>query len=458
MKVSHLTLSSILLSILPQQSASLKCGIKGITGPCIGDTDIRYNPDVSYDLKDQDNFWALIEGLYISDECSFLPDGTIQTNVIFPGLEEAGLGSWSGCGYKTFSNYTFDGSRYIWHAYNIAKHNGDGPGGLQLPGYALPIDYYGVSTFEKNAEIVQLGTAAAYPDGGDFSVDTENLSTLTPIGSKSFMALLEENDNIDYMYETSFCTDSECNRVNKYSEFFLPPTDDGVRELKQFRRASFTKVDTKTWMEGISQAYVDCNIPPPDAPFTTIPGFDSGLFVQPFDPTTSDSAPECFTRICPTEKDWKVRDPNLGTSPYIEPDGVLTGGFISGVTIASIAVALLIFYVIYKRGLENRERRVKEAVLKSIAKTMTLTTSKELSPSDLTEMFQKIDVDGNGNLSKSEVKGLVDEAGVANMSDRDYDVLFASIDLDGNGTLDFTEFCAFFASISIAESDTFAEA
>ena len=102
MKVSHLTLSSILLSILPQQSASLKCGIKGITGPCIGDTDIRYNPDVSYDLKDQDNFWAILEGLYIADECAFLPDGKIYSNVIPAGLEEAGLGSWSGCGYESF--------------------------------------------------------------------------------------------------------------------------------------------------------------------------------------------------------------------------------------------------------------------------------------------------------------------------------------------------------------------
>ena len=32
-----------------------------------------------------------------------------------------------------------------------------------------------------------------------------------------------------------------------------------------------------------------------------------------------------------------------------------------------------------------------------------------------------------------EIKGLVDDAGVANMSEKDYDILFASIDLDGNG-------------------------
>jgi len=91
---------------------------------------------------------------------------------------------------------------------------------------------------------------------------------------------------------------------------------------------------------------------------------------------------------------------------------------------------------------------------------MTITVSRNLKPSDLAQMFQKIDIDGNGNLDKSEVKGLVDEAGVENMSDREYDVLFASINLDGNGTLDFTEFCAFFASISVDESseDKFEEA
>ena len=56
------------------------------------------------------------------------------------------------------------------------------------------------------------------------------------------MLLLEETGG----YETAFCTDSECNRINKYSEGFLPPTDDGVRELEYFRRISFTKVEKKT--------------------------------------------------------------------------------------------------------------------------------------------------------------------------------------------------------------------
>jgi len=57
---------------------------------------------------------------------------------------------------------------------------------------------------------------------------------------------------------------------------------------------------------------------------------------------------------------------------------------------------------------------VKEAALKSLAKII----SKNLTPQDLEKMLKKIDTDGNGNLDKSEMKGLFEEAGVANMSDR----------------------------------------
>ena len=57
---------------------------------------------------------------------------------------------------------------------------------------------------------------------------------------------------------------------------------------------------------------------------------------------------------------------------------------------------------------------MKEAALKSLAKII----SKNLTPQDLEKVLKKIDTDGNGNLDKSEMKGLVEEAGVANMSDR----------------------------------------
>eukprot|EP01083_Nonionella_stella_P002333 6731_1 len=139
------------------------------------------------------------------------------------------------------------------------------------------------------------------------------------------------------------------------------------------------------------------------------------------------------------------KDPYLGTSPYIEPFGDLNTAFV-------IPVPILILYVIYTRFLEHRENRLKDEMLRSIANTMGLTKKRQLKHKDLKKMYDMIDDDNNGILEKSEVRSLIDEAGVNSMSEKDYDILFAAIDLDGDGTLDFMEFCAFFASISVEES------
>ena len=284
----------------------------------------------------------------------------------------------------------------------------------------------------------------------------DDAMTITPIGGRASLRLTPEG-NITSIH---YCLDDDCEQYSLNTDVYTVDDATGERYASHFVRAIFTRVDEDTWLSELNKALDDFNIPSPDTPFTVVPGFDGPNFVKPFDPTKPDSAPECYTLVCPTEDYWKTRDPALLTSPYVEPDGVLTGGFIAGVTIGSIIIACAIFYYIYKRGVEARERRVKAAVLKSIAQTMNITASKALSPQELESMFQKIDADGNGNLSKDEVKGLVEDAGVAEMADRDYDVLFSSIDLDGNGTLDFAEFCAFFASIAVEEEDIdkFAEA
>ena len=40
-------------------------------------------------------------------------------------------------------NITVDGSRFYYHRYVMAKHNSDGPEGMQLPGLVHPFDLYG---------------------------------------------------------------------------------------------------------------------------------------------------------------------------------------------------------------------------------------------------------------------------------------------------------------------------
>ena len=302
-----------------------------------------------------------------------------------------------------------------------------------------------------------MGIAQGF--GNDLVLAGKNPAIVKPIGGKMLLTVAPTTmhpiikDRSYEVYESLYCVDSECKESNAYTEQYHGFQDDIYTPSVDFFRTSRTKVDKDTWMEEIGKVYTDFSIPSPDDPFTLIDGFNVPAFSQPFDATTSDKTPPCVTLECPTDENWALINSYLGTSPYIEPDGVLTGGFIAGVTISSIVVALLIFYMIYKRGVEAREKRVKKAVLNSLSKSMSLKISKNLTAKDLNEMFQRIDDDGNGNIDKDEMKKLVEEAGVANMSDRDYDVLFASIDLDENGTLDFVEFCAFFASINVEDEE-----
>jgi len=450
MRFSHLAFLGSVLSLLPTQSLALKCGIKGITEPCIGATDVRYDRDVSFDLKEQNEIWKLIEGLYMGEGCVYNADGTPQNEAYAIIPKEIGLGTYNLCNSKIFFRFTVIGSRISLNHYSISKHNADGTAfGGQLPGIVYPTDGYYTSTFEKDGGVSMLGAVLAWNQ--NFTV-AEEATSMNPVAGKALFGVTDDNEIGKNNYHSMYCVDSDCNHVNTYAEQYIVDPETGSATVNLFTRESLKKVNKETWMAGMNQAFIDYNVPTPESPFDLSPDFNVSFFTQPFDPTTTATIPECFTLACPTEDDWKSADPVFGKTPYIEPNGVLTGGFIAGITIASIVIAVAIFSYIYKRGVEAREKRVKEAVLKSIAKSMTVTMSKNLSPRELENMFKKIDTDGNGSISKAEVKGLVDEAGVANMSERDYNVLFGSIDLDENGTLDFAEFCAFFASISSSDN------
>ena len=102
----------------------------------------------------------------------------------------------------------------------------------------------------------------------------------------------------------------------------------------------------------------------------------------------------------------KISEPKLGTPPRIEPDGILSNGFMVGVTISYIIFTLSIFSIIYELGLEACGKFVKTAAAKSIAKTMPFTSYKYLSHYQLEDTFYKID-------------GLDDNAGVAIMNEID---------------------------------------
>jgi len=411
-------LGSLFLSA-PNGSTALKCGIAGVTNQCIGDNDVRYDSDASYNLKNPAEFWGKFQGPYYGTITNSMPDFSPNSNRTFQ------FGSFDYTDTKRFVNFTVDGSRFIYNSMVMAKSNT--PGG---PGLVLPAEVYFTSTFEKDGSAVL--SAFSYGFWGGDDLPSMN-STLTPIGGNILQGVAQNQ------YETYYCTTSDCSLIQYYYEAYTPI--DGAVSLNRRQGGLMTRVDLPTWKTKIENAYAEFNIPTMEDAQIKIP-----YLYQPF--PSKDANLEFTSGYKYSEEEWMEYDPVFGTSPYAEPDGVLTGGFIAGITIGSVIVAFAIFYFIYKRGVEAREKRVKAAVAKSIAKNMEFSHSKNLSPSELETMFKKIDTDGSGDISKDEIKNLVDDAGVANMSEKDYAILFSSIDIDGNGTLNFAEFSAFFAAIS----------
>lgn len=114
--------SSIAVSLLASRAAftsALKCGITGVTKACLGDTDIRYDPNVSYDLKDQNPIWEAIEGWYEMDMVYFNEDGTLRTLETFGDPTQ--MGSYDFTKGKTFMRITVDKSRFNMNYYSLIQ-------------------------------------------------------------------------------------------------------------------------------------------------------------------------------------------------------------------------------------------------------------------------------------------------------------------------------------------------
>ena len=100
-------------------------------------------------------------------------------------------------------------------------------------------------------------------------------------------------------------------------------------------------------------------------------------------------------------------DPNFNdTSPYGEPNGVLTGGFIAAVIISSIVVAAVIFYAVNRILLmRKQDQSLKAAFGAAVSRHIDDgLTSSSLSPEKVSKLFRKVDIDNNGNISKAELK------------------------------------------------------
>jgi len=84
----------------------------------------------------------------------------------------------------------------------------------------------------------------------------------------------------------------------------------------------------------------------------------------------------------------------------------------------------------------NAESKLKQATYAFIASQLLSKQEKE----KIDEVFRAMDLNGDGKLSKEEIKIGYKEFFGKDLSDEEIDEMFARVDADGNGEIDYSEF------------------
>ena len=403
----------------PTRVSAIRCGT-AISKDCLGDDDVRYDDSVGYDLADHAPVFRAVPGFYKSVNTFYTPDGHQA-----PALPSGG--EFFQNPYIEFINVTVDGTRYYQHNYGIFQNiNASRPGG------ALLFDSYYVATFEKAGTARGLSDAlptALRQDGSGQAPSDLQAQTLVPLNNRAWYASFGDEDS--FSQETWLCWDDDCQTFSSTLETFDTTLDtDATHSPVIFLRYSGNKLESaEEWLSEISKAAMDANVPDDALPADV-------------------AAVQCATGSCPTEEQWEKVDPNFQESPYEEPDGALKPGFIAGITVAAVVICGAIVWIMHRSGLARQEQRIRTAVARAVASTMgPRRRAESLTPMDLEKHFDSLDRDGDGYVTKSEVKDFLETSSVAELDDKDFQVLFATLDLNHDDKIDFTEFCAFFAII-----------
>lgn len=416
---------------------ALKCGIGGITKPCIGDTDPRYDPKATYDLKSQTAYYKNLlpkgsnTGLFSGLSYIYNEEGIPSKNIVVPGLEA--LGNFSYFPAPIFTNVTVYGSRLIQTDYFISKSTTMGG-----PGLLNALEVLHTSTFEKNGQAQMIANTVV--TGGYQMLKDGDIITSTSNETAELYSRRE-----DQLRQASYVVhEGTLSSVETAYRIY-----DGQPEFWYMRRQTQTMKSESEWLREFEAALDDAGV---------LSAASAGAFGLPLDlakpsiPINERQCAQADQNLCPTEEMWQKKDPYFNQSPYVEPDGILTGGFIAAVIVSSIIIAAAIFYFINRTLMMKQQERLQVAFRKAVSKQISGGLKDDLSPDQLLKLYKKVDADGNGTISKDELKQLINENGLGDLSDKDFNVMFSTIDLDDNKALSFTEFTAFFASLPSSDS------
>ncbi len=168
---------------------------------------------------------------------------------------------------------------------------------------------------------------------------------------------------------------------------------------------------------------------------------DAFLVPQPIEaPMTSDEVAK-YAGTFPSEEDWcggLMSDVSCTTSPYVEPDAQMKGGFIALFVILGVVLFSSVAFFFHRKSIEAQKKRYKEHFVRGIARNITIADSAgRVSPEQLKKEFDHIDKDKGGTISKDELKTFLKSGKVGDISDKDVEAMWAAIDIDNSGEVDF---------------------
>ena len=110
---------------------------------------------------------------------------------------------------------------------------------------------------------------------------------------------------------------------------------------------------------------------------------------------------------------------------YAAPNGGLSPGAIVGIVVGCVATACLAMSLYYLRRLNNQRKRYKKRLVQNVARNVSIAPSAGgISADKLAAEFAHIDENGDGSISKSEMRTWLEDGKLGEISDKDFDAMW----------------------------------
>ncbi|KAL3927624.1 MAG: hypothetical protein SGBAC_013010, partial [Bacillariaceae sp.] len=344
-------------------ASGVECG-KWYSSSCLSETDVRYDPDGSDNIVDQNPAWSKFEGLFEGTATSYGPDGRVFEPSFVGADSDGSFGDskalvgempYTQAPYRMFLNLTIAGTRYYEQAlffYPPANQdfcaqtvpdgmtNAYAPGDCGLNGTAGFYERFGTSSFDRDGSVTMLQFCST-PDGE--TLDRKSYVSIPAGDGNHFSSYKEGNFLVQY---TSACLDAKCDQLTTTIDYYDTSGSEKFRVVASTRILFNRLASAEAFKTGIKDAFMEYAVPENQLPLEDV---------------------ECFSGFCPAEDDWCQFDPNCADSPYVEPEAYVLAGPVIALVMAAVMVIFGVLYLLHRRAMMNKEEFVRKKFADRIA-------------------------------------------------------------------------------------------